>query len=261
MSEKHALELSQDDLELLNSKAGIKLLMESPQVDLQAVLTRVKYDQTIRAKQAELIALQSWVHDHNERVVVIFEGRDAAGKGGAIRRITAHLNPRRFRVVALDKPTPDERQQWYFQRYVERLPRPGEMVFFDRSWYNRAVVEPVMGFCTDAEYDIFMRQVNDFERMLVESGIRLLKFYFSISKEEQTSRFDAIQADPRKRWKYTPVDVRAQELWDEFTAYKQRMFKETNTETAPWLVLDANEKTSARLNAIQHLLDTIPYRS
>ncbi len=254
------IQLTEDDLTLLNSKVGLKLLYAEPDLKLAKVLRQARYDQRIRARQAELISLQSWVVDNNERVVVLFEGRDAAGKGGAIRRVTAHLNPRKFRVVALDKPTEDEQRQWYFQRYVERLPRPGEIVFFDRSWYNRAVVEPVMGFCTQAEYAIFMNQVNDFERMIVESGIRLIKFYFSIDKAEQARRFEAIKADPRKRWKHTPVDARAQELWDDYTAYKERMFEATNRQTAPWVIIDANDKMSARLTAIEHILDAVPYQ-
>ena len=194
-----------------------------------------------------------------ERLVVLFEGRDAAGKGGAIRRITAHINPRHFRVVALPKPTPDECEQWYFQRYVTQLPRPGEIVFFDRSWYNRAVVEPVNGFCTAAEYKTFMGQVNAFERMLTDSGTRLIKLFFSITKAEQARRFEDIKNDPRKRWKITPVDLRAQELWDSYSKYEDAMFRATNTKRHPWIVINANKKTTARLEAIQHILDRLPY--
>jgi polyphosphate kinase 2 len=251
--------LKDADVALLNSPIGLRLLFARPKVDVRAALAAARFETTVRARQAELIALQSWVVRERERVCVLFEGRDSAGKGGAIRRITAHLNPREFRVVALDKPTEDEAQQWYFQRYVERLPRPGEIVFFDRSWYNRAVVEPVNGFCTGAEYDTFMNHVNDFERMLVESGVRLIKFYFSISKKEQARRFEQIRNDPRKRWKLTPVDARAQELWDEYTHYKERMFEATDSDHAPWTVLDANSKPRARLRAIEHLLEVIPY--
>ncbi len=258
MSENTPLELTDEDLQLLNSKTGLKLLFAKPELDLNHVLRMARIDLEIHKRQAKLIEFQDWVHSNNARVVVLFEGRDAAGKGGAIRRITAHLNPRKFRVVALDKPTPDEEQQWYFQRYVERLPRPGEMVFFDRSWYNRAVVEPVMGFCSQAEYATFMNQVNDFERMLVESGIHLIKLYFSITKEEQATRFEAIKSDPRKRWKHTDVDARAQELWDDYTSYKERMFEGTDRKIAPWIILDANDKPTARIAAMDQILELIP---
>lgn len=251
--------LSDSDVELLNSPLGLKLLCAKPKVNLKSVIRLTNNELRLRERQAELIKLQSWVVANEERVVILFEGRDAAGKGGAIRRITAHLNPRQFRVVALDKPTSDESRQWYFQRYVERLPRPGEIVFFDRSWYNRAVVEPVNEFCTESEYNIFMNQVNDFERMLVESGIRLIKFYFSITKKEQARRFDEIRSDPRKRWKLTPVDARAQELWSDYTTYKKRMFEATDRKNANWTILDANDKSVARLAAIEHILETIPY--
>ncbi|MFT5357727.1 MAG: polyphosphate kinase 2 [Polyangiales bacterium] len=251
--------LSDSDVELLNTPLGLKLLFAKPKVNLASVIRLTNNELRLRERQAELIKLQSWVVAKGERVVVLFEGRDSAGKGGAIRRITAHLNPRQFRVVALDKPTSDEARQWYFQRYVERLPRPGEIAFFDRSWYNRAVVEPVNEFCTQAEYATFMNQVNDFERMLVESGIRLIKFYFSITKKEQARRFDEIRSDPRKRWKLTPVDARAQELWNDYTSYKQRMFEATDRPDASWTILDANDKSVARLAAIEHILDTIPF--
>ena len=253
--------LSDSDVELLNSPLGMKLLFAKPKVNLPSVIRLAKGELCLRERQAELIKLQSWVVANGERVVILFEGRDSAGKGGAIRRITAHLNPRQFRVVALDKPTSDESRQWYFQRYVERLPRPGEIVFFDRSWYNRAVVEPVNEFCTQSEYATFMNQVNDFERMLVESGIRLIKCYFSITKKEQARRFDEIRSDPRKRWKLTPVDARAQELWDDYTTYKKRMFEATDSAHATWTILDANDKSAARLAAIEHILGAIPYQA
>lgn len=210
-------------------------------------------------KQRELIKLQNWVIQHDQKIVILFEGRDAAGKGGAIRRITEYLNPRHFRIFALNIPTPDERKQWFFQRYITRLPKPGEIVFFDRSWYNRAVVEPVNKFCTLQEYKVFMAQVNDFEHMLVQSKTFLIKFYFSISKEEQAKRFTEIQNDPLKRWKMTPLDRKAQDLWDDYTHYKQKMFETTNTKTAPWLIVNADKKSTARLRAITHILHTIPY--
>ena len=180
-------------------------------------------------------------------------------KGGAIRRIAAHINPRHYRIVALPKPTPEEEGQWYFQRYVNRLPKPGEIVFFDRSWYNRAIVEPVNGFCTQKEYETFMGQVNAFEQMIIESGTYLIKFYFSITKAEQASRFKDIKKDPLKKWKMTPVDERAQELWNEYTAYKKKMFAQTNLPTSPWVIIDANRKTFARIEATEYVLKTIPY--
>ena len=219
----------------------------------------MNYENKLKKLQAELIKLQQWVEVDNEKVVIIFEGRDAAGKGGAIRRITQHLNPREFKVVALPKPTIEEKGEWYFQRYINNLPREGKIVFFDRSWYNRAVVEPVNGFCTEEEYNIFMNQVNDFERMIIESGIRLIKFYFSISKNEQAKRFKDIKSSPIKKWKFSKVDQQAIKLWDSYTDYKKKMFEKTNTEISPWIIIKANRKSSARLEAIKHILDIIPY--
>ena len=218
-----------------------------------------KYETRLREMQAELIQLQHWVINNDKKIIVLFEGRDSAGKGGAIRRITAHINPRFYRIVALPRPTTVEAGQWYFQRYVNQLPNPGEITFFDRSWYNRAFVEPVNGFCTQKEYETFMGQVNEFERMIIESDTYLIKFYFSISKEEQAERFKEIKGTPLKKWKITPVDEKAQELWDRYTEYKLRMIEHTNTEIAPWVVIDANKKTQARLEALRHILDVIPY--
>jgi polyphosphate kinase 2 len=192
------------------------------------------------------------------RVAIIFEGRDAAGKGGSIKRFKEHLNPRTSRVVALTKPTEEEQGQWYFRRYIKALPNPGEIVFFDRSWYNRAVVEPVNDCCTQHEYAIFMSQVNDFEKMLVQSDTYLIKCYFSITKKEQAKRFKEIKKDPKKQWKITAVDEKVQELWDDYTNYKQKMFVKTDTEIAPWKIINANKKSPARMEAICHILDTIP---
>ena len=182
------------------------------------------------------------------------------GKGGAIRRITHHINPRNYRVVALPRPTEQERGQWYFQRYINKLPNPGEIVLFDRSWYNRAVVEPVNGFCTEDEYERFMNEVNNFEEMITHDGIILIKIYFSITKSEQARRFKDIASNPLKRWKMSPVDAQAQELWDTYTKYKERMFEHTNTEKNPWVILKANRKTVARVAVIKHVLDTIRYK-
>jgi len=255
------INLSEKSLKQLNSKKGIKyFLNDNTMTPLKAVRI-MNYENKLKKLQGELIKLQKWVEDNDEKVVILFEGRDAAGKGGAIRRITQHLNPREFKVVALPKPTEEERGEWYFQRYINNLPRKGKIVFFDRSYYNRAVVEPVNGFCTDEEYNIFMNQVNDFERMIIESGIRLVKFYFSISKAEQAKRFADIKSSPLKKWKFSPVDQRALRLWDRYTDYKTKMFEKTNTEIAPWHIIKANRKSSARLESIQKVLDIIPYNS
>lgn len=251
--------LSDKSLKRLNSKRGIKLLLKEEGITLTKAVRIVNHEVRLKRLQEELIQLQHWVKRNNEKVVVIFEGRDAAGKGGAIRRITQHLNPREFRVVALPKPTEEEKGEWYFQRYINQLPREGKMVFFDRSWYNRGVVEPVNGFCTQDEYNIFMNQVNDFERMIIESGIRLVKFYFSISKAEQAKRFREIKSSPIKKWKFSAVDRKAQRLWNKYTIYKTEMFSKTNTEIAPWIIIKANRKSKARLEAIKHLLNIIPY--
>jgi polyphosphate kinase 2 len=251
--------LSDKSLKRLNSKKGIKLLLKEEDITLTKAVRIVNHEVRLKRLQEELIQLQHWVKRNNEKVVIIFEGRDAAGKGGAIRRITQHLNPREFKVVALPKPTAEEKGEWYFQRYINQLPREGKMVFFDRSWYNRAVVEPVNGFCTQEEYNIFMNQVNDFERMIIESGVRLVKFYFSISKAEQAKRFREIKASPIKKWKFSAVDRKAQRLWNKYTSYKTEMFEKTNTELAPWIIIKANRKSKARLEAIKHLLGIIPY--
>jgi polyphosphate kinase 2 len=259
-SVEEPLNLTEEDVKLLNSKIGLRQLVRSSKVNIRKALRYAKYDVELRDLQAEMIKLQTWVEANNQKVVIIYEGRDAAGKGGAIRRAVAHINPRTYRVIALPKPTKEEAGQWYFQRYVRRLPIPGEMVFFDRSWYNRAVVEPVNGFCSKEQYDIFMENVNQFEKMLVQGKTHLIKLYFSITKEEQARRFDDILKDPLKRWKMSPVDERAQELWDEYTKYKQVMFDHTHTEHAPWTIIDANSKIEARLNSVKHILDRIPYK-
>lgn len=251
--------LSEKSLKLLNSKKGIKYFLREPNMTPLKAVRIMNYENKLKKLQAELIKLQQWVEVDNEKVVIIFEGRDAAGKGGAIRRITQHLNPREFKVVALPKPTVEEKGEWYFQRYINNLPREGKIVFFDRSWYNRAVVEPVNGFCTEEEYTIFMNQVNDFERMIIESGIRLIKFYFSISKNEQAKRFKDIKSSPIKKWKFSKVDQQAIKLWDSYTDYKKKMFEKTDTEISPWIIIKANRKSSARLEAIKHILDIIPY--
>ncbi|WP_237275046.1 polyphosphate kinase 2 [Tenacibaculum ovolyticum] len=250
--------LTQKDVNKLNSNKGLKAILSKP-FNLERAVRYVDYERKLKKLQVELIRLQTWAINQNERIIIIFEGRDAAGKGGAIRRITERINPRHMRIIALPKPNEDEKTQWYFQRYVEQFPKAGEIVFFDRSWYNRAVVEPVNGFCTQEEYQVFMNQVNDFERMILESGIRLVKIYMSINKKEQAKRFRDIKDNPLKQWKMTAVDKRAQELWDDYTGYKREMFSKTNTEISPWKVIRANRKTIARINVINHVLDSIPY--
>lgn len=255
------LKLTEEDLELLNSPAGLVNLLAEEKYDLEKVLRFTRYEKRLQELQVELINMQDWIIQKNKKLVILCEGRDAAGKGGAIRRITAHINPRHYQVIALPKPTGDEAGQWYFQRYVNRLPKPGQIVLFDRSWYNRAVIEPVNGFCTQEEYEIFMGQVNQFEKMIVESDTILIKLYFSITKEEQKKRFDEIKKDPLKRWKMSPLDSVAQEKWDEYTTYKKRMYEQTSTDLVPWVVINANRKTQARIDAIEHILKTVPYRT
>ena len=217
------------------------------------------YEKQLRDLQIELVKLQQWVLKENKRVAVIFEGRDAAGKGGNIRRFMEHLNPRSSRLVALNKPTNVEKGQWYFQRYIKELPNPGEIVFFDRSWYNRAVVEPVMGFCSDKEYNDFLVQVPEFEHMLYEDGLIIIKFWLSISKEEQLKRFNARNNNPLKRWKFSPVDKKGQELWDTYTHYKDEMYSKTHTTYCPWMIIKTNHKKTARLEAMRYVLSRFDY--
>lgn len=225
----------------------------------QERLDRRLYFQELVRLQRELIKLQDWVVDRGERIVVIFEGRDSAGKGGAIKRITQRLNPRVCRVAALPAPTEREQSQWYFQRYVAHLPAAGEIVLFDRSWYNRAGVERVMGFCSDAQYEEFFQSVPEFERMLVRSGIRLVKYWFSITDDEQHSRFMSRIHDPLKQWKLSPMDLQSRRRWEDYTKAKETMFERTHIPEAPWWVVEGNNKKRARLNCIAHLLEQIPY--
>lgn len=217
------------------------------------------YERELGRLQIELVKLQQWIVHTGLKVVVIFEGRDAAGKGGVIKRITEPLNPRSSRVEALGTPSDREKTQWYFQRYVARLPAAGELVLFDRSWYNRAGVEHVMGFCTEAEYEEFFRSCPEFERMLVRAGIILIKYWFSVSDDEQEKRFQARLADPTKRWKLSPMDLKSREKWVEYSRAKDTMFHHTDIKQAPWYVVDADVKRHARLNCISHLLSLIPY--
>ena len=222
-------------------------------------MTRDYYEREKRLLQIELVKLQNWVKDTGQRVVIVFEGRDAAGKGGTIKRFTEHLNPRGARIVALEKPTERERTQWYFQRYVTHLPSAAEIVMFDRSWYNRAGVERVMGFCTPEEYLEFMREAPEFERMLVNSGLALTKFWFSVSRLEQRTRFVIRQVDPVRQWKLSPMDIESLDKWDAYTTAKEAMFFYTDTEDAPWTVVKSNDKKRARLEAMRHILELFDY--
>jgi len=219
----------------------------------------IKYEEELKELQIEMLKLQNHVKDKGLKILMIFEGRDAAGKGGTIKRMTEHLNPRGARVVALDKPSDVEKTQWYFQRYTQHLPSAGEMVFFDRSWYNRAGVEPVMGFCTEDEHQRFLHQVPEYERMLVNSGIILFKFYFSVSKDEQARRFKERKTDPLKQFKLSPVDQKSQDLWDQYTLAKHSMLFASHTTLTPWIIIRSDNKKKARLNCFKHVLNSVSY--
>ncbi len=247
------------ELQEVKSSSELRKLLIKHGRNLTTVDYNIQYEDHLKKLQAELIRLQSFIVKKKLRVAVIFEGRDAAGKGGTIKRFVEHLNPRANRIVALSQPTELEKQQWYFRRYIKELPDAGELVFFDRSWYNRAVVEPVMGFCNEEEYQRFMRQVSEFEAMLFEDGIHLIKFWFSISKEEQARRFAERGKNPLKQWKLSPVDQKGQDLWDRYTYYKEQMFARTHTYFSPWTVVKTNTKKEARLESIRHLLSRFEY--
>lgn len=237
---------------------------ESPHPKLDATLKkkamrRYRRELELKPYQAELIKMQQHLEASATRMVILFEGRDAAGKGGTIRRVTRYMNEKHYRVVALGRPTETERTQWFFQKYVQHFPRAGEVVLFDRSWYNRAMVEPVFGFCTEKEYKNFMRGVTGFEKDLVRQGTILIKLYFSVTKEEQARRFQRRKNDPLRQWKLSEIDAQAQERWDEFTNVKYQMLKRTNTTHAPWKIIRSNDKHQARLNAIKTILNSVPY--
>ncbi len=222
--------------------------------------SKIDYEAELIKLQVELLKLQKHVKEKGLKILMIFEGRDAAGKGGTIKRITEHLNPRGARVVALEKPTEKESSEWYFQRYVAHLPSAGEIVFFDRSWYNRSMVEPVMGFCTEREHHKFLKDAPSFEKMIVEEGIQIFKFYFSVSKDEQAKRFKSRETDPLKQYKLSPVDKESQRLWDEYTLAKFMMLSATHTDKAPWTIVKSNDKKRARTNAIKHILNFVDYK-
>ena len=243
----------------LKKKEHLHKLLEAKKINYDKVKERIAYNLELEKLQLELLKLQNWALKHNERIVIIFEGRDAAGKGGAIKRFKRYLNPRLARGVALGKPSDIEKGQWYFRRHVKKLPNQGEIVFFDRSWYNRAVVEPVMGFCTKKEYRQFMQQVPEFEHMLYEDGVRLVKLWFSISKEEQRRRFEERKSNPLKRWKVSSVDLKALGLWAEYSHYVREMFAKTHTEFSPWIIVKTDNKKEARLESIRYVLSKFDY--
>ena len=238
---------------------SIRRFFETGEYPYKQKISRKFYQRQKKELQIELLKVQEWVKANGRRIVILFEGRDAAGKGGTIKRFAEHLNPRGARVVALDKPTERERSQWYFQRYVRHLPSAGEIVFFDRSWYNRAGVERVMGFCTPNEYLEFMRQAPEFERMLVRSGIILFKYWFSVTSEEQIRRFESRETEALKKWKISPIDRQSLKMWDEYTDAKEAMFFYTDTADAPWTIVKSDDKKRARLNAMRHFLSQLPY--
>lgn len=251
--------LTAEDFENIKSNKELLAKIKENNISYDKVIDALSYNNELRLLQIELVKLQRHISNENMRVAVIFEGRDAAGKGGNIRRFMEHLNPRSSRLVALNKPTEVEKGQWYFQRYIKELPNPGEIVFFDRSWYNRAVVEPVMGFCTDKQYKDFLVQVPEFEHMMYEDGVVIIKFWLSITKEEQLKRFEGRKENQLKRWKFSPVDKQGQILWDKYTHYKAEMFSKTHTTYSPWMIIKTNDKKVARLESMRHVLSHFYY--
>ena len=252
-------QLTREDLAKITSREDLYKVIKEKNIPIKKVNENLHYEQELLKLQIELVKLQQWIVKKKKKVAIIFEGRDAAGKGGAIRRFIQHLNPRSMRVVALAKPSEIEKGQWYFGRYVKELPVPGEIVFFDRSWYNRAVVEPIMGFCNDNEYKKFMQQVPEFEHMLYEDGTDIIKFWFSISKKMQKSRFDSRKENPLKQWKLSPVDEQSQILWEKYSNVKEEMFSKTHTAYCPWIIVRANNKKIARLESIRYVLANFDY--
>ncbi|MGD9048131.1 MAG: polyphosphate kinase 2 [Anaerolineae bacterium] len=255
-----ALDSPQETVEALGQEA-----QRQAELDAQAkreerkAVKRYRREKQLRPYQAELIKMQQYLEQNKERVLILFEGRDASGKGGTIRRVTRYMNPRHYRVVALGRPTEEQRTQWFLQRYVAQFPTGGEIVLFDRSWYNRAIVEPVFGFCTDQEYKLFMRGVVGFEKDLVRQGTIFMKLYFSVSKKEQARRFARRKHDPLRQWKLSEVDIQSQERWDDFTEMKYKMLRDTHTNKAPWTVIRSDDKHRARLNVMKVILDSVPY--
>lgn len=253
------MKFTKEQLLQAKNRKDLKRIANESGIPISKALNKLKYESTLAQLQSEFVNLQKWIAKKKLRVAILFEGRDAAGKGGSIKRFKEHLNPRTSRVVALTKPTEVEQGQWYFRRYIKVLPNPGEIVFFDRSWYNRAVVEPVMGFCTKEQYKKFMVQVPEFEHLLYEDNHKIIKFWFSISKGEQAKRFDARLSNPLKQWKYSPVDMKGQELWEDYTFYKEEMFSKTHTNYSPWIIVKANDKKQARLESMRYILSQFEY--
>ena len=255
----HGAELRHHLAEMRHDKDAVEEALRSPDYPYKTKITRKTYELHKQELQIELLKVQKWVKDTGQRIVILFEGRDAAGKGGTIKRFMEHLNPRGARVVALEKPTEDEKGQWYFQRYVKHLPTKGEIVLFDRSWYNRAGVERVMNFCKPNEYLEFMRQVPQLERMLTRSGVKLYKYWFSVSQREQQARFVKRKKSLLKQWKLSPIDIESLDKWDDYTEAKEAMFFYTNTADAPWTVVKSDDKKRARINCMKHFLWTLDY--
>ena len=253
------MKFTSDHFNTVQKPSELIRIAKEHKIPLEKTLKKIKYELELRKLQSEFVNLQKWISQNKMRVVVLFEGRDASGKGGSIKRFKEHLNPRSSRVVALTKPTDVERGQWYFRRYIKELPNPGEIVFFDRSWYNRAVVEPVMGFCTKEEYKQYMVQVPEFEHLLYQDNLIIIKFWFSISKEEQKKRFDSRLRNPLKVWKFSPVDLKGQELWDRYAHYKEQMFSKTHTAYSPWIIVKTNDKKQARLESMRYVLSQFDY--
>ena len=254
---QETVEILETASELKNSESTKK--NQTKPANTQERISRKEYEAAKKDLQIELLKMQSWARETGERIVILFEGRDAAGKGGTIKRFMEHLNPRGARVIALEKPTEEEKGQWYYQRYVKHLPTKGEILLFDRSWYNRAGVERVMNFCSPAEYLEFMRQTPDFERMLVRSGIRLYKFWFSVTRDEQFERCQARKVAPLKQWKLSPIDLASLDKWDAYTEAKEAMFFYSDTADAPWTVIKSDDKKRARINAMRFVLNSLPY--
>jgi polyphosphate kinase 2 len=245
--------------ELLDDYRDMRHKLAQSKSENRSAVVRRRQEKSLKPYQAELIRMQKYLEETKTRMIIVFEGRDAAGKGGTIRRVSRYMNEKRYRIVALGKPTEEQRHQWFFQRYVAQFPTGGEVVLFDRSWYNRAVVEPIFGFCTEQEYQNFMYGVVGFEKDLVRQGTILVKLYFSVTKDEQSRRFERRKTDPLRQWKLSEIDAQAQDRWDEFTRQKYEMIKRTHTSNAPWTIIRSNNKYRARINAMKVILNAVPY--
>ena len=260
MKKKEEMHFSETHLKEAKTRDDLIAIAKKNNIYIGKTVHKLRYEAELEMLQAEFVNLQNWITEKKMRVAVLFEGRDAAGKGGSIKRFKEHLSPRTSKVVALTKPTEVEKGQWYFRRYIKVLPNQGELAFFDRSWYNRAVVEPVMDFCTKEQYNKFMIQVPEFEHLLYEDNLHIIKFWFSISKEEQKKRFEARLNNPLKRWKFSPVDRKGQELWDRYTHFKEQMFSKTHTNFSPWIIVKANDKKLARIESMRYVLSQFDYK-